>query len=131
MDVVRQSLGASCLDRIDPIAQHRAQDVDHLPVTARLAFQLAPYAADRERQFPLLEGCPVAQGAGFAGQNRYVVQGIEDRFVTPEGTLVLTNNLAILLAFQPVGIRPDLHRPPHGAGIDRVSVLIEPHEAGL
>ena len=43
MDVVRQSLGAGCLDRIQAIGQHGGEDIDHLPVAARLAFQLAPY----------------------------------------------------------------------------------------
>lgn len=44
---------------------------------------------------------------------------------------MLPNNPAILPAFQPVSIGADLHRSPHGASIDRVSVLIKPHEAGL
>lgn len=43
MDVVRQRLGAGGLYRIDAIRQHSAQDLDHLPVAAELAFQLAPY----------------------------------------------------------------------------------------
>ena len=100
MDIVRQGFGAGRLDRINPVGQHGAQDVDHLPVTARLAFQLAPHAADWHRQLPFPEGRPVAKGAGFAGQNGDVMQGIEDGFVPPEGPLMLANDLPILPAFQ-------------------------------
>ena len=85
MDVVRQSLGTGGFHGIDPIRQHGAQDVDHLPVAAGLAFQLAPYPADRHRQVPFLEGRPVAQCTGFAGQNGDVMQGIEDGLVASEG----------------------------------------------
>jgi len=131
MDVVRQSLGTSGLYRIDPIGQHGAQDVDHLPVTAGLTFQLAPRAADRHRQVPLLERCPVAQSAGLASQNGYVMQGIKDGLAATEGTLVLTNDLAILPTFQPISIGADIDGPPDRTGIDRVSVVVEPDQAGF
>lgn len=88
MDIMRQRLGTSGFYRINPIGQHGAQDVDHLPITAGLTFQLALHSADRDRQVPFLEGCAVAQCPGFAGQNRYVMQGIEDRLVPSECTLV-------------------------------------------
>lgn len=67
MDVVRQSLGAGGINSIQTIGQHGGEDIDHLPVAARLAFQFAPHATDRERQVPFLEGRAVAKGAGFAG----------------------------------------------------------------
>ena len=67
MDVVRQSLGTGRFNRIQAIGQHGGEDIDHLPVAARLAFQFAPHATDRERQVPFLEGRAVAKGAGFAG----------------------------------------------------------------
>ena len=69
MDVVRQRFGAGGLYRIDAIRQHGTQNLDHLPVAARLALQLAPHTPGRDRQFPVLEGRAVAQGAGLAGQN--------------------------------------------------------------
>jgi len=59
------------------------------------------------------------------------MQGIEDCFVPPEGTLVLPDDPAVLPTFQPVGVSSDLNRSPDGAGIDRVSVLVEPNETGL
>ena len=93
MNVVAEGFGTCGLDRIDPIRQHGAEDVDHLPVTAGLAFQLAPHASDRHRQLPLLERRPVAKGTRFAGQNGDVMQGIEDGLVASEGPLVLTDNL--------------------------------------
>lgn len=131
MDIVRQSLGTGGFHRLDPIRQHGAQDLDHLPVTAGLTFQLAPHTADRDWQLPFLEGGAVAQGTGLAGQDGDVMQGIEDRPVPPERPCVAADNPAILPAFQPVGIGPDLDRPPNRPGIDRVAVLVEPHEAGV
>lgn len=118
MDVVRQSLGAGGFNGINAIRQHGAQDVDHLPITARLAFQLAPNAADCNRQFPILEWCPVAKGTGFTCQNRYIMQRIIDGLVAPERPSVTADNSAILPAFQPVSISPDLDWPPYGTGID-------------
>ena len=73
MDIMRQRLGTSGFYRISPIGQYGAQDVDHLPITTGLTFQLALHAADRDRQVPFLEGRTVAQGAGLAGQNRYIM----------------------------------------------------------
>lgn len=49
MDVVRQRFRTGHFDGLNPIRQHGAQDIDHLPVTARLAFQFVSHAADRER----------------------------------------------------------------------------------
>ena len=46
MDIVRQSLGAGGFHGFDPVGQHGAQDVDHLPVTSGLTLQFAPHAAD-------------------------------------------------------------------------------------
>ena len=118
MDVVRQSLGTGGFYGFDPIGQHGAQDVDHLPIATRLTFQFAPHTADRHRQCPFLEGRPIAKGTGFASQNGYIMQGIEDRFVPPEGPLMLADDLPILPTFQPIGVSSDLDRPPHGVGID-------------
>ncbi len=50
MDTMRYRLGTSGFYRINPIGQHGAQDVDHLPITAGLTFQLALHSADRDRQ---------------------------------------------------------------------------------
>ena len=65
MDVVGQGLGAGGLDRVQAIGEHGTQNLDHLPVAAGLAFQLALNAADRDRQVPRLERRAVAQSAGF------------------------------------------------------------------
>ena len=130
MDIMRQRLGTSGFYRISPIGQYGAQDVDHLPITAGLRFQPALHAADRDRQVPFPEGRTVAQGTGLAGQNRYIMQGVEDRFVAAEGAGMVADNPAILPAFQPVGASADLHGPSDRPGINRVSVPVEPHEAG-
>jgi len=41
-----------------------------------------------------------------------------------------TDDLAVLPAFQAVGISADLDGSPDRAGVDRVAVLVEAHEAG-
>ncbi len=41
------------------------------------------------------------------------------------------HDLTVLPAFQPVGIGADLDRPSDRTGVDRVTVLVEPHEAGF
>jgi hypothetical protein len=56
MDVVGQRFGAGGFHRVDAIRQHGGKDIDHLPIAAGLAFQLAPHAPDRDRQVPFLEG---------------------------------------------------------------------------
>jgi hypothetical protein len=59
------------------------------------------------------------------------MQGIVDGVVAPEDPIVARDDLAVLPAFQPVGVGPDLDRPPDCTGVDRVAVLVEPHETGL
>jgi hypothetical protein len=41
MDVVGQSLGAGGFDGLQPVGEHGPEDLDHLPVAAGLAFELA------------------------------------------------------------------------------------------
>ena len=131
MDVVCQRLRAGCLNGVDAVTEHGTEDLDHLAVTTGLAFQLALHTAQRRRQFPFLEGCAVAQSTRFAREDRYVMQGIVDGVVAPEDPVMPSDDLAVLPAFQPVGIGPDLDRPPDSTGVDRVAVLVEAHEAGL
>jgi len=71
------------------------------------------------------------QSAGLSGQKRNVVQGIVDRVVAAEGAIMAPNYVAVLPAFQAVGIGADLDRPPDRTGVDRVPVLVEPHETGF
>ena len=131
MDVVRQGFRTGGFDGVQAIGEHGAKDVDHLPVTAGLSFELAPNLSQGRWQFPILERRPVAQGAGLAAQNRDVVQRIVDRFVTAEGAIMASHGLSVLPAFQPVGISPDLDRSANRAGVHGVTVLVEAHETGL
>ena len=131
MDVVRQGFGAGGFDGVEAISEHGAEDLDHLPVAARLSFQLAPHTAQGRWQIPLLERRPVAQCAGLAGQNRDVMERVVDRLATAEGPIMASHGLTILPAFQPVGIGADLDGPPDRTGVDRVAVLVEAHETGL
>jgi hypothetical protein len=131
MDVVGQSLGAGGFDGLQPVGEHGPEDLDHLPVAAGLAFELALNPAQGRWQVPVLEGGSVAQGAWFARQNRDVMKRIVDRLAATEGALMPPHDLTVLPAFQAVGIGADLDGPPDRTGVDRVAVLVEAHEAGL
>lgn len=131
MDVVRQGLGTGSFDGLQTIDEHGAKDIDHLPITARLSFELALNPAKGRRQIPVLERCPVAQCAGFAGQNRDVVKRIVDRLAAAEDAIMPSHDLSVLPAFQAIGVGADLNGTTDRASIDRVPVLVEPYEASL
>ena len=131
MDVVRKGLGAGSFDGVNTIGEHSPEDLDHLPITAGLAFELALHTSQGRRQIPILERRPVAQCAGLARQNRDVVEWVVDCLGAAEGAIMPTHDLAVLPAFQSVGIGADLDGPPDRTGVDRVAVLVEAHEAGL
>ena len=131
MHIVRQGFSTGRFHCLQPIREHGAEDLDHLPVAAGQAFQLALHTANRDRQIPRLERRSIAQSAGFAGQNGYIMQGIVDGVVAAEDTHMETDDLTVLPALEAIGVSPDLDRSADRAGIDRVTVLVEAHEAGL
>lgn len=45
MDVVRQGLGAGGFDGVQAIGEHGTEDVDYLPITAGLPFELTLHTA--------------------------------------------------------------------------------------
>jgi len=49
----------------------------------------------------------------------------------PKGAGMLADDTPVLAQLDPVGIGAHLHRAADGAGLDRVLVVVEPHEAGL
>ena len=49
MDALVQRLGAGSLDRGQPVAQHGAEDLHHLPVAVRRGAQLATHPLDGGR----------------------------------------------------------------------------------
>ena len=63
--------GAGGLDRRQPVGEHRAEDVDHLPIAVVGAGELAPNALHRGRQHPVLERRAIAQGAGLTSEHPY------------------------------------------------------------
>jgi hypothetical protein len=57
--------------------------------------------------------------------------GIVDRGAAAKGTAVVGNNPPILTDDDAIGIGVDIDRTADGAGIDRIFVVVEAHEAGL
>ena len=131
MDAVGQRLGAGGLHGLKPVGQHGTEDLDHLAIAVRHTAELALHAPHRRWQVPLLEGGAVTQGAGLAGEHGDVMQRIVDSLVAAESARVLPDDLAVLPELHALGIGADLDRPADGAGLDRVAVVVEPHEAGL
>ena len=84
MDAVTKRLGAGGFDRRQTVSQHRIEDVDHLSIAVVGAGEPAPDPFDRGRQHPVLEGCAVTQGPGFAREHRHVVPGIVGRLAASE-----------------------------------------------
>ena len=64
---------------LPPVGEHRGEDVDHLPIAVVGAGELAPYALQRRRKHPILEGSAVAEGAGLAGEHRHVMPRVINR----------------------------------------------------
>src|ERR1700722_15743155 len=93
--------------------------------------ELAPHLLQRCRQHPILERGAVAQSARLAGENRNVVPGIIDRLAPAKAAAMLGDDAPILSNDDAFGIGVDLDRPANRAGVDGVSVVVEPHEAGL
>jgi len=131
MNPMRQGLGAGTFDGINAISEHGPEDLDHLPVAARLSFELALHTAQGRWQIPVLERCPVAQSTGLAGQDRDVMERVVDRLTAAEGTIMAGHDLTVLPAFQPVGIGADLDGTSDRAGVHGVTVLVEANETGL
>ena len=131
MDALAQRLGAGRLDRGQPVAQHRGEDVDHLPVAIVGAGELAAHPLQAGRQHPVLERRAVPQRPGLAGQHRHVVPGIVDRLVAAEAAAMLADDPAVLAELDPIGIGTDLDRAADRARGDRVAVVVEAHQAGL
>ena len=61
-----------------------------------------------------------AQSASTAGR-------IEDRLIAVEAAGMLADNPPLLANHDAIGIGVDFDRPPDGAGIDRVFVVVEAH----
>lgn len=131
INIVRQCLRTGGFDGIQAIGEHGAEDFDHLAVAAGLSFELALNTAQGRRQVPFLERHPVAQGARFARQNRDVVERVVDCLAAAEGAIMASQDPSILPAFQMLGTGADLDRPANCAGVDRVKVLVEPHQTGF
>ena len=97
MDALGQRLKAGGFHRWQPVAQHRGEDLDHLPVAVVEAGKLAPHAVQGRRQHPVLERRAVTQGARLARQNWHVVPGIVNRIAPAKAATMLVNGAAIFL----------------------------------
>jgi hypothetical protein len=131
MNVLGERLGAGGLDRRQPVGEHRGEDLDHLPVAVVRACELAPDPVQRRRRHPIFERRAVAERAGLPRQDRNVAQGVVDRPAATGGPPMLGDDPPVLADDDAVGVGVDVDRTADGAGADRVSVVVEPDEAGL
>src|SRR5476651_1151226 len=56
---------------------------------------------------------------------------IVDRLAAPMVAGMFRDDATILTNDDPIGVGMDLHRPADGAGVHRVFVVVEAHQAGL
>ena len=131
MDALGERLGAGGLDRRQPVGQRRGEDFDHLAVAVVGTGELAPDLLQRRRQHPVLERRAVAQGPGFARQNRHVVPGIVGRLASTEAAPVFADDPPVLADHDAVGVGVDVDWSADRAGAHRVLVVVEADEAGL
>src|SRR5450759_1570774 len=126
MNTVGDRFGTSRLDRRQPVGEHRGEDVDHLPIAVVDAGELAPHALHGGRQYPILEGRAVAQGAGLAGEYRHVMPGVVDRVAAAERAAMFGDDPPVLADYDAIGIGINLDRAPNRAGGYRVLVVEAP-----
>ena len=131
MDVVGQGFCAGGFDGLQAVGKNGSEDIDHLAVTAGLAFEFFAHTFYGKGQFPLLERRAVAQCARFAREHGQIMQWIIDRLAAPECAFMLADDLAILPTFQSICVGADLNRATDRAGIDGLTVIIEPDQTGL
>jgi hypothetical protein len=131
MDTLRQGLSAGGFNGGQAVAEHGGEYFDHLPVAIVAASELAPYALKIGWQHPVLERSPVPQSPRLAGEDRHVMPGIVDCGAAAKGTAMVGDDTPILTDDDAIGIGVDVDRTADGAGIDRIFVVVEAHEAGL
>jgi hypothetical protein len=73
MNTLLKSFSAGGLDGRQAIIGHAAEDLGRLAVTVVAALQLSADPGQGGWQHPVPEGGAIAQGAGFASQNRDIV----------------------------------------------------------
>jgi hypothetical protein len=131
VDAFAQRLEASGFDRRQPVAQHRGEDVDHLPIAVGCHREPAADAFQACGQHPVLERGAVPERARLAGQNRHIVPRVEYRLIAPKAPAMFADRPAVLAQLDPVGIGADLNRPAGRAGGNRIPVVVKAHQAGL
>src|SRR5258707_283598 len=72
-----------------------------------------------------------AKRCGLAGQHGDVMPGIVDRLASTVAAGVFRHDAPVLADRHAIRIGMDVDRPANGAGVHRVFVVVEPHQAGL
>lgn len=122
---------ASCLDRSKTIGGHASEYGDHLSVTVIDALQPLANLLHRGWQNPFPERSTVAQGTGFASEDKDVMPGIIDGIAAAKAALMFRDRHPILLDDDPVRIGMKLDGATNGSRQDRVFAVVEADGAGL
>jgi hypothetical protein len=131
MDALGQGLSAGGFDGGQAVAEHGGENFDHLPVAIVAASELTPDPLEIGRQHPILEWSPVPQSARLTGEDWHVMPGIVDCRAAAKGTGMVSDDTPILADDDAIGIGLDVDRTADGAGVDRIPIVIEAHQAGL
>ena len=78
-----------------------------------------------------LNGAPLRSAPGLARQDRHVMPGIVIDLAAAERARMLRDNPPVLADDDAIGVGVDFDRAADRAGAHRISVVVEPHQAGL
>lgn len=131
MDSLLKGFAAGGLDGGQSVIRNTTQDLHHLAIAIIATLQLAPDCGHCWWQDPILERGSVAQGTGFARQNRHIVPGVIDCLGPAEASRVFTDDHTVLANDDPLGIGMDLDGSTDRRRDHRVFVVVEPHRACL
>jgi hypothetical protein len=125
MDARIDGLATGGLYGHQSIITNAAEDLDHLPIAIIAALQFASDRGHGRRQNPVLERGTVAQGAGFACQNRHIMPWVVDGLVPAKGAGMFTDHHAILPNDDPIGIGMNLDGPSDRDGWSIIEIPVE------
>ena len=128
---ISHRMRASSFDRRQSIGQHGGEDGDQLTIAIVGAGEPSSHPLRCGRQHPVPERRTVAQSARLASQDRHVVPRVVDRLPSTGAGAVFRDDASVLADHDAIGVGMDLDGPGDRAGVHRIFVVVEAHQAGL
>ncbi len=115
------------------VLKDERQDIDHLPVAARLLEQVLLQGPECIGE--LGERCAIAKRTWLALHDRQIMPSIVDRLARPvvgaiNNATMLANDLSFCGDHNTVWVNPEAYRPIGEGRRDAVAIALQMHEAG-